>query len=396
LSEIFSLLRDFSFIDQYSQSKAPVQSFRFESHGPIKGRAESIKPNLEASAKSHGKAAPKGDAIADGKAEHEAKSNANGKAESKTSATAHVTASINAEWVGDGFILPVIQMLMTNCSTGENLESSLESLPPDRRIEQASPRPDLDNPNASKFDRKVVDSYRQTLDIGRCFQGTGDELSTPSIVEEHSPIDETEGSVLISVKIGREWFACKKCWTPTQEKRQMYEQEVEVLKTLRKEAHWHVILLLCHYSLHDKSCLVLSPLAQCNLNQYLQHPPTQGRRRAITKWFGCLAKGLSVLHSQKIKHKDLKPANILIHGENVLIADMGISHPWVERSTTTGGSPGSRMYMAPEVLEEKPRGRRQDIWSLICCYIDMFSCLVGIALPFCQPRTFYHNYAEVT
>jgi serine/threonine protein kinase len=378
----------------------PVHSSRFENHGPIKGRAESIKPNLEASAKSHGKAAPKGDTIADGRAEHEAKSDTDGDAESKTSADAHVTASINAERVSDGFILPVMQVLMTNCSTGENLESSLESLPPDRRIEQASPRPDLDNPNASKFDRKVVDTYRQMLDIERCFQGTGDELSEPSIVEEHNPIDETRGSVLIRVKIGREWFACKKCWTPTQVKWEMYEKEVEILKTLRKEAHWHVILLLCHYNLQDKGCLVLSPLAQCNLKQYLQYPPTQGRRRSIAKWFGCLAKGLSVLHSQKIKHKDLKPANILIHGENVLIADMGISHPWVDQSTTTGTSPGSKMYMAPEVLGKRRRGRRQDIWSLLCCYIEMFAYLIGTDLPEFrasaddenQTRTFHHNY----
>ena len=32
----------------------------------------------------------------------------------------------------------------------------------------------------------------------------------------------------------------------------------------------------------------------------------------IQKWFGCLASGLAFIHSKRIRHKDIKPANILV------------------------------------------------------------------------------------
>ena len=99
------------------------------------------------------------------------------------------------------------------------------------------------------------------------------------------------------------------------------------------------------------------------------------------------------------KHKDLKPQNILVHGENVIITDMGSSREFFEDSETLGTSLGSRMYMAPEVHKKLAHGRRQDIWSLVCCFIEMFAFLKDITLPEFQEQlklgVFCHNHELV-
>jgi serine/threonine protein kinase len=95
------------------------------------------------------------------------------------------------------------------------------------------------------------------------------------------------------------------------------------------------------------------------------------------KYTGQILEGLEFLHSQKIIHRDVKGANILIdtHGDSKL-ADFGACRE-IEalHSTVTGGMKsiqGSVYWMAPEVMKYKA-GRRSDIWSLGCTVIEMIT-----------------------
>ena len=58
----------------------------------------------------------------------------------------------------------------------------------------------------------------------------------------------------------------------------------------------------------------------------------------LQRAIGCLASGLAFMHEQTIRHKDIKPQNILIHGGSVLYTDFGISLDFGQQgnSTTTG------------------------------------------------------------
>jgi serine/threonine protein kinase len=124
----------------------------------------------------------------------------------------------------------------------------------------------------------------------------------------------------------------------------------------------------------------------------------------VKRWFGCLAGGLLNIHDHLIKHKDIKPGNLLVHGENIIIADLGISNKFYGRSTSSGQSPGTKMYMAPEVRKGVRRGRQQDVWSLICCFIEMLSFVLGFTIHefrrSCKRDdeccfSFYKNYNEI-
>jgi serine/threonine protein kinase len=228
------------------------------------------------------------------------------------------------------------------------------------------------------LDRAKVDELRQVLDVDQQMHGTGEELADSLVVTEESIVSDNPRTVVKCVKVRGLWLAKKiyKRSDREQGEREIYLQEVEVLKLLSRKRHWHVILLLHHYEdPRGRGCLILSPLAQTTLEAFLSQRPNQERKTLVGPWIGCLASGLTHIHAQRVKHKDIKPSNILIHGTNPVIADMGISHGFDIDSKSSGLSAGSAAYMAPEVLKGQVRGRRQDVWSMLCCYMEILAFL---------------------
>ncbi|OCL08628.1 kinase-like protein, partial [Glonium stellatum] len=116
----------------------------------------------------------------------------------------------------------------------------------------------------------------------------------------------------------------------------------------------------------------MDPVAERDLGDYLENLDDtrfdeEGYlfREQLPQWFGCLVSGVHYLHSNGIRHRDIKPRNILILSGNVLLADFGISKSSpgesLSISTDTGGTP---KYRAPEVVEFQRFGRKSDIFSL--------------------------------
>ncbi|OAL33015.1 hypothetical protein AYO22_00100 [Fonsecaea multimorphosa] len=180
------------------------------------------------------------------------------------------------------------------------------------------------------------------------------------------------------VKFRTQWLARKTIWLSIEDNHKAYSKEIECLEKLRRDPHWHVIQMRGHY-IHpaNEGHLLLSPLADCSLEQFVVRPLTVRDRLVMQRWFGCLSAGLKYIHGHRIKHKDIKLDNILVHGENVVITDFGIAHSFPGTSPSKGQSFGAWLYQAPEVIKGARRGRSQDVWSLICCFIEMASELFG-------------------
>lgn len=99
--------------------------------------------------------------------------------------------------------------------------------------------------------------------------------------------------------------------------------------------------------------------------------------RLVKKYTRQILEGLDFLHSEKIVHRDVKGANILIDAAgNAKLADFGACMQLEAlHSTCTSGMKsiqGSVFWMAPEVMKYKA-GRRSDIWSLGCTVIEMIT-----------------------
>jgi mitogen-activated protein kinase kinase kinase len=99
----------------------------------------------------------------------------------------------------------------------------------------------------------------------------------------------------------------------------------------------------------------------------------------ISSYAKQILEGLKYLHDQRIIHKDIKAANILINDSNIVkLADFG-SAQQLERTLTISLRPGNKNlsiygsipWMAPEVIRQTKYGRKADIWSFGCTILEI-------------------------
>jgi serine/threonine protein kinase len=121
--------------------------------------------------------------------------------------------------------------------------------------------------------------------------------------------------------------------------------------------------------------LLIDPVADGDLRNFLDQTPfPMEDTPALRGYFGCLCSAVMYLHNEQIRHKDIKPQNILLKNHTVLITDFGTARDWSEEShsTTTGKVAAyTAGYAAPEVVNWDPRNSSSDIYSLGCVYLDM-------------------------
>lgn len=197
-------------------------------------------------------------------------------------------------------------------------------------------------------------------------------------------------------------------------RRQIGAQDLREMDILRKLDSRHIIKLVGTYTHGPFLGLLLWPVAVCDLGTFLedvdnllQNPgpgdagigyqamitqrlrslgidtPSSASTR-LKQSIGCTSSAIAYLHQRSIRHKDIKPANILLSPAGLWVADFGTSTDFtgISQSITQDGERGTPKYFAPEVAEYEPNGRSADIFSLGCVFLEMIGLCNGYSLEY--------------
>lgn len=112
--------------------------------------------------------------------------------------------------------------------------------------------------------------------------------------------------------------------------------ELSIMKKMRTGPRHHFVELVGSYTDIEYVGILLYPLADCNLGQFLDRFHEFQDKHLLASFFGCMATALASLHcADFIRHKDIKPENFLVKGKSVLLTDFGIALDWSETQITT-------------------------------------------------------------
>lgn len=165
-------------------------------------------------------------------------------------------------------------------------------------------------------------------------------------------------------------------------KRNKVERE---LKSLRREceiqrglAHPNIVRMIDSFETENE-VVAVSEYVPGQLFQLLE---TNGPlREERVQQIACnLVSAIYYLHSHRILHRDIKPQNILLSSSgDAKLCDFGFSRKMGINTYVLTSVKGTPLYMAPELIEEKPYDHNADLWSLGCI---LYELLLGKP-PFC-------------
>ncbi|KAH0536570.1 hypothetical protein FGG08_006578, partial [Glutinoglossum americanum] len=157
------------------------------------------------------------------------------------------------------------------------------------------------------------------------------------------------------------------------------QREVGIVQRLR---HAHVISIRSVYREPKSIGIIMLPVADGDLDWFYEKCADENFPAELLSllrvWFACLSDALAYIHDQNVRHKDIKPGNILVRDELVYFTDFGLAKDFDSEMTSStegyvfGKTP---MYSPPEIISEGKRSRSADIFSLGCVFTEMATLL---------------------
>lgn len=183
-------------------------------------------------------------------------------------------------------------------------------------------------------------------------------------------------------------------------------EALEEVRNMEDIEHCHIVSYVASYESAEKLGIIMYPPAKCNLDEYMRpvsqelagisqiesgmpraclSPESRQKIKHLYRFFGCLSEAVRYLQATAvgIKHKDIKPANIVVdHFDSPLLTDFGIAHRYAspEEVDTSGYTEKTKKYACPEALDEENRNYSADIFSLGCVFLEIATIILEVSL----------------
>ncbi|TNV83014.1 hypothetical protein FGO68_gene14858 [Halteria grandinella] len=162
-------------------------------------------------------------------------------------------------------------------------------------------------------------------------------------------------------------------------------QDITELEFLRIANHPFIIGYIEDFAFPQdftgRHCIVLEHADGCDLRKKMQALNFEIPEKVALNWFAQVSLGLAKMHYKGLAHRDVKPDNILIAGENAggiaKLGDFGTVRSIGMDSHLTY-KVGTALYFAPEKITKKYQGG-VDVWAL---GIVLYELLSGGDFPF--------------
>jgi serine/threonine protein kinase len=139
-----------------------------------------------------------------------------------------------------------------------------------------------------------------------------------------------------------------------------FMQEVSIMRKVR---HKNVVQFIGACTKPPNLCIVTEYMSGGSVYDYLHKQKGVLKMPMLLRVAIDISKGMDYLHQNKIIHRDLKAANLLMdENEVVKVADFGVARVQSQSGIMTAET-GTYRWMAPEVIEHKPYDYKADVFS---------------------------------
>lgn len=127
-------------------------------------------------------------------------------------------------------------------------------------------------------------------------------------------------------------------------------------------------------SYEDKTYIIMEYCQGGDLARYIKHNKTNKiSEKEILKILYCISEAFRVLRKNRITHRDVKPANLFITRNDILMGDIKLGDFTFAKNDfdLTKTFCGSPLYMAPEIVLQYPYNEKVDLWSIGVIIFEM-------------------------
>ncbi|XP_063359566.1 serine/threonine-protein kinase fused isoform X2 [Cydia amplana] len=146
-------------------------------------------------------------------------------------------------------------------------------------------------------------------------------------------------------------------------------QECDIQRTLE---HPNIIRMIDSFDT-ESELVVVTEYAEKELHSILAKEGCLNEEQ-VKKITWDLVSALYYLHSHRVLHRDLKPQNVLLDSSGCAkLCDFGLARIMTNSTHILTSIKGTPLYMAPELIDEKPYDHQADLWSLGCIVYELMA-----------------------